>query len=96
MEAVSEPRQNDPDRALANVKTFWVIGLSARYRDGARSVHSSTQHNGLIIHPSHAAIELSEVGIPPGEEGDTDRQIFDDLPQGPSLHEARRAYPSED
>ena len=64
-------------------------------RDDTEEIYQSTQHNGLFIHTRHEAFELLEVGVPPGEEGDTGCEVVDHLPQGPSLHEARRAYPSE-
>lgn len=48
MEAVSEPRQNGPDRALANIKTFWIIGLRCELpRQVWRPGEYIRQHNTM-------------------------------------------------
>lgn len=76
-------------------KHFGLSASTASCRDDTEEIYKSTQHNGLVIHTRYAAIELPEVGVSPGEERDTGHEVVDDLPQGPGLHEARRAYPSE-
>ena len=76
-------------------KHFGLSASPASCRDDTEEIHHSTQHNGLDIHTCHEAFELPEVGVSPGEEGAAGCEVIDHLPQGPGLHEARRAYPSE-